>query len=219
MAAKLSGGQLLAERTPESPRMVIAISKVENLSSDLIPVGEQWMLMAKVRDSVSMVELGKQRNVVFVIPAEHLREAKEAGTLPEDFGKGRKPTHEMGTRRSARRRGRRGKTGPTPTSSNTGSPTFESGAIVLGPKPSSSNGWRPGGRTTESRDPRISFQINRGARSGRAAWPPGGCASQHLDPKLMAAADPAGYYAEPRVELQHHPTTRVIDRTSWIACA
>src|SRR5689334_9344693 len=47
MAAKLSASPLLAERNAHSPRMVIAISKVENLSSDLIPEGEQWWLMAK----------------------------------------------------------------------------------------------------------------------------------------------------------------------------
>jgi hypothetical protein len=95
MAQQLSGSGFLAERGPGSERMVIAISKVENLSSDMIPVGEQWLLMERVKGSLPIVELGKQKNIAFVIPAEHLREGRARGTLPEEFGAGRAPTHEM----------------------------------------------------------------------------------------------------------------------------
>ena len=95
MAQKLAGSRFLADRTPESPRMVIAISKVENLSSDMIPEGEQWLLMERVKGSLPIVELGKQRNIAFVIPAEHLKAAKAKGTLPEEYAANRKPTHEM----------------------------------------------------------------------------------------------------------------------------
>jgi hypothetical protein len=106
MAQKLSDSRLLAERTPDSPKMVIAISKVQNLSSDIITEGEQWSLMEKVRGSLPIVQLGLQKNVTFVIPAEHLRSAQAKGTLPSDFASGRKPTHEMdATFRSATRSG------------------------------------------------------------------------------------------------------------------
>ena len=104
MAAKLASSRFLAERTPESPRMVIAISKVENLSSDIITESEEWSLMQRVRDSLPIVDLGKQRNLVFVIPAEHLKSGQAKGTLDAEFAKGRKPTHEMdATFRSATR--------------------------------------------------------------------------------------------------------------------
>jgi hypothetical protein len=106
MAQKLSDSRLLAERTPDSPKMTIAISKVQNLTSDIITEGEQWSLMEKVRGSLPIVELGKQKNLTFVIPAEHLRSAQAKGTLPTDFASGRKPTHEMdATFRSATRSG------------------------------------------------------------------------------------------------------------------
>ncbi len=95
MAQQLAGSRFLADRGPASERMVIAISKVENLSSDMIPVGEQWLLMERVKGSLPIVELGKQKNIAFVIPAEHLREGRSRGTLPEEFAAGRKPTHEM----------------------------------------------------------------------------------------------------------------------------
>ncbi|HYE62584.1 MAG TPA: hypothetical protein VD997_11370 [Phycisphaerales bacterium] len=95
MAQKLSASRLLAERTPDSPKMVIAIAKVQNLTSDLIPEGEQWMLMEKVKGSLPLLNLGRERNVAFVIPAEHLSAAKRAGTLPEEAALARNPTHEM----------------------------------------------------------------------------------------------------------------------------
>ena len=75
--------------------MTIAISKVQNLSSDLISESEEWMLMERVRSSLPIVELGKQRNLVFVIPAEHLRGGQARGNLDADFARNRKPTHEM----------------------------------------------------------------------------------------------------------------------------
>ncbi len=104
MAAKLASSKFLAERTPESERMVIAISKVENLSSDIITESEEWSLMQRVRDSLPIVDLGKQRNLVFVIPAEHLKAGQAKGAYDAEFAKGRKPTHEMdATFRSATR--------------------------------------------------------------------------------------------------------------------
>jgi hypothetical protein len=95
MSQKLAGSRLLAERTAQSPRMVVAIAKVENLSSDLIPESEQWMLMERVKGSQPIIQLGKEKNVAFVIPAEHLSAARRAGTLPEEAALARNPTHEM----------------------------------------------------------------------------------------------------------------------------
>jgi hypothetical protein len=104
MAAKLAASKFLAERTAESPKVTIAISKVENLSSDIISEGEEWMLMEKVRDSLPIMQLGTQRNLVFVIAAEHLKAGQARGNLDADFAKNRKPTHEMdATFRSATR--------------------------------------------------------------------------------------------------------------------
>lgn len=95
IAAKLRASDFLKGRGPDSPRMVIAINKVENLTSDLIPSSEQWWLMQRVRDSIGIQTLSKERNVKFVIPAKFLRDAKRKGTLPEDVALERNPTHEM----------------------------------------------------------------------------------------------------------------------------
>lgn len=95
MAAKLRASDFLKERGPGSPRMVIAIQKVENLTMDLIPEADRWYLMDKVRSSFSLTELSKEKNIAFVIPAEKLRAARERGTLDETFAAERSPTHEM----------------------------------------------------------------------------------------------------------------------------
>ncbi len=93
MAQKLHT-ELFAGRTPESPPMRIAIQRVENLTSDIIPVGEQWQIMARIRDAQPIIELSNQCNVRFVIPAEYLA---ESGTRQQEpgFAAQRAPTHEM----------------------------------------------------------------------------------------------------------------------------
>lgn len=104
MAAKLQAAAFMQDRGPSSPPMIVAITKVENLTTDLIPSSEQWYLMAKVRDSLPIMNLRQQRHLYFVIPAEHLREGVDRGNLPVNFGYARAPTHELAaTFRSARR--------------------------------------------------------------------------------------------------------------------
>lgn len=104
IAARLGASAFMASRGPESPRMVVAVQKVENLTSDLIPEREQWWMIQRVRDSAPLLALSRQRNIRFVIPVEHLREGEARGTLPENFASSRAPTHEMtATFRSATR--------------------------------------------------------------------------------------------------------------------
>jgi hypothetical protein len=104
LATKLRGSDFLKERGPESERMVVAIHRVENLTTDIIPESDQWFLMAKVRDSESMRVLAAQKNIRFVIPAEQLARAKRVGALPDEAALARNPTHEMtATFRSATR--------------------------------------------------------------------------------------------------------------------
>lgn len=94
---------LLADRSPDSPEWVIAVQKVVNYTDDLMSEGAKWYLMQSVKDSLPKPFL-KSKNIQFVIPAEHLREAKRKGEIPEDAYADRKPTHVLtGTFRSASR--------------------------------------------------------------------------------------------------------------------
>ena len=105
LAASLAMSELLSERGPESARMVVAIDRVENLSSDVVPVSEQWYLMERIRASTPLQALASQRNIGFVIPAEHLRQLRErAGAEAALAMERRAPTHAMrGTLRSITR--------------------------------------------------------------------------------------------------------------------
>lgn len=99
MAAKLrehlSESPLFSARTPESPKWTIAIQKVQNLTSDMMPESAKWYLMARVRESVPIGSFSRERNIAFTIPAERLREARKRGAVSEDMEAGRKPTHVM----------------------------------------------------------------------------------------------------------------------------
>ncbi|CAG0996590.1 hypothetical protein PHYC_02602 [Phycisphaerales bacterium] len=104
LAAKLSSSDFLLDRTADSPRISIAITKVENLSTDIIPETDRWYMMVKVRGSQQLDTLRRLRNIVFVVPAEHLRDSQTATEFDREYASGRKPTHEMSaTFRSATR--------------------------------------------------------------------------------------------------------------------
>lgn len=96
MAASLAQSDLLKERSPASERIVVAMDKVENLSSDVVPVSEQWYLMEGIRASSPIDALRAQRNVVFVIPAAQLQQLKDrVGAEAALAGAGRDPSHAM----------------------------------------------------------------------------------------------------------------------------
>ncbi len=94
MAAKLRDSDFLVSRTPESEPITVAIQRVTNMSSDLIPQSEQWWLMERVRNSLPIIELGKQRNLAFLIPAERVEELRQLGFEPGLMSE-RRPTHVM----------------------------------------------------------------------------------------------------------------------------
>ncbi|MCA9273404.1 MAG: hypothetical protein KDA31_10185 [Phycisphaerales bacterium] len=94
MSAKLRASEFLAARGADSAPMTIAIQRVTNLSSDVIPVSEQWYLMDRVRNSLPIIELGRDRNLAFVIPAERLEELRALG-FDAGAAANRAPTHVM----------------------------------------------------------------------------------------------------------------------------
>ncbi len=106
MRDSLAGSAFLAGRHAGSPRAVIVLNRVENLSSDVISTAEQWMLVARVRSALPIREMARQRHIVFQITPERyelLREAGFEGPLENPMP----PTHVMAaTIRSARRSGR-----------------------------------------------------------------------------------------------------------------
>lgn len=98
MSQSLAKSDAFRERTPTSPPWVISTDKVLNLSNDVMTESEQWFVIAKLRGSLPLQSLSKERNIRFVLPAEQVRKMRRDPNLDtrgDAFGADRKPTHQM----------------------------------------------------------------------------------------------------------------------------
>lgn len=95
VSQRLMESSMLAERSAASEPMVIAIQRVTNLTSDLIPQAEQWQWVQRLRAQLINSGLARDRAVFFVVPREQEQQAKADGTIEPDAFAGRDPTHEM----------------------------------------------------------------------------------------------------------------------------
>ena len=72
MKASLAGSDFLHDRNASSPQMRIVIEKARNLTSEIIPETERWMVVAQVRDSLPIQEVSKAKNIQMQIhPSRH----------------------------------------------------------------------------------------------------------------------------------------------------
>ena len=90
---KLMESDLLRNRTESSPKMTVTINKVTNLTSDLIPEGEQWGFVSSVWSNPDVQALARSKNIVTQIQPEvmerHRLQHEGAGTIFQP------PTHLM----------------------------------------------------------------------------------------------------------------------------
>lgn len=94
MAQSLASSRFLAERRPDSPRIIVTVNKIENLTDDIITPAEQWMFIERVRTTLPIETLRKQKNITFQIPVEQQRMLARDGFDVDPFA-GPKPTHVM----------------------------------------------------------------------------------------------------------------------------
>jgi hypothetical protein len=98
LAAKLAASDFLDDRAPDSPVIIIAVSKVENLTTDLLSEGEKWYLVDRALDSLAMNDLKKTKAIRFVIPAEKLAMLRKTIGPDEQVAADRAPTHTLTAR-------------------------------------------------------------------------------------------------------------------------
>jgi len=114
IAQQFAASELFTRRTRNSPMWVIAIRKVENLTSDIMTQAEKWYVMERFRASAPIEALRAQKNIRFVLPAAKRRAVREHFKVQEEtpgFGNQRAPTHVMeGVFRSVTRATSRGRT-------------------------------------------------------------------------------------------------------------
>jgi hypothetical protein len=94
MEAKLLASDFVQDRGPDSPRAIIVINKVQNLTDDVISPGEQWMMMARVRAKLAGSQLRRIKNITFQIAPERFELLRQSG-FDGDLGPTDPPTHAM----------------------------------------------------------------------------------------------------------------------------
>lgn len=98
LAAKLASSDFLDDRAPDSPPITIAVSKVENLTTDLLSEGEKWYMVDRALDSLAMNDLRKGKAIRFVIPAEKLAMLRKSLGPDRPVAEQRAPTHTLTAR-------------------------------------------------------------------------------------------------------------------------
>jgi len=114
MARSLVRSDAFADRDADSPRWIVSMTKVRNLTSDVMTEAEQWAIMSDLRGSAPLRALWDTKNVRFVL------DAKRGAKLAQDADEGRytdiepnrtPPTHTLtATFRSATRATREART-------------------------------------------------------------------------------------------------------------
>lgn len=104
MAESLAQSDALAERNAESEPWVVSVTKLTNLTSDVMSESEQWSIIEQIRTSLAMSGLWDRKHVKLVLPPERRAAVRAAAGLPDTLDNQPAVTHTMtATFRSATR--------------------------------------------------------------------------------------------------------------------
>lgn len=90
---QLADSRFLAERSPDSPEARLVLRRVENLSTDRIPVAEQWSLAARAIGDPGMQELLRSKHITLQLPPEKIALLERGGLDFPDLEPESWPTH------------------------------------------------------------------------------------------------------------------------------
>ncbi len=93
MVNALQSSSFFSSRNASSPKAIITIKKVENLTTDIIPEGEQWMFVLRIWNDDAVQALAKSKNVVTQVSRERLDQLQKQ--FPDARSSFETPTHEM----------------------------------------------------------------------------------------------------------------------------
>ncbi|MBI1373834.1 MAG: hypothetical protein GC159_14010 [Phycisphaera sp.] len=91
MVQSLMANNAVASRTPRSEPWVVTLDRVSNRTNDIIPDGEKWLFMARLRARLSESPSLRDRNLTFIVPAERRGQIEHEGHPAETL----KPTHAL----------------------------------------------------------------------------------------------------------------------------
>ena len=96
MAASFTHDPTIGSRTAESEPWVISLYRVQNHTNQIIPDREKWLYLARLRALLQQSDVGKQRNIIWIIPPERwAMVAQELGVSEEPYGLRMNPTHQL----------------------------------------------------------------------------------------------------------------------------
>ena len=96
MAESFAATPAIATRTPASPRWIISIDKVANNTNQIIPEGEKWAYIGRLRAQLAQTRISDERNLVWIVPPERWPEiAREIDATAEPRDLRLPPTHVM----------------------------------------------------------------------------------------------------------------------------
>jgi PBP1b-binding outer membrane lipoprotein LpoB len=92
MTQSLMARKNVGSRTPGSTPWIVTMDRVINKSNDIIPDGEKWAFVNRLRAQLAQSPAMRERNIQFVVPpaqANELNAREQAGTMRA------KPTHAL----------------------------------------------------------------------------------------------------------------------------
>lgn len=92
---QLAESDFLAGRGEDAGAVRLVLRRVENISSDRIPVGEQWSMVSRVVSHRGMQELLRERGVTIQLPPEKVALLEREGFDVPALEPEHSPTHAM----------------------------------------------------------------------------------------------------------------------------
>ena len=98
MAASFAHDEVISQRSleAESELWVISMNRIANHTNQIIPDREKWLYMARLRSLLAQSEIGRERNLVWVVPPEQWSAVQDELHEPFEPAELRmKPTHQL----------------------------------------------------------------------------------------------------------------------------
>lgn len=96
MAASLAEAPAITDRTPDSPRWVVSMDRIVNRTNQVIPDGQKWLYVARLRGLLARTDLAREASIMWVMPpAQWSRVAGELDDPREPLELRTPPTHQL----------------------------------------------------------------------------------------------------------------------------
>lgn len=94
MAQSFVSDEVIGARRESDSPWIISLYRVVNHTNQVIPDREKWLYVGRLRAMLAQSDVGKNRNIIWIIPPERWSiVAQELGVSEEPYGLRMNPTH------------------------------------------------------------------------------------------------------------------------------